>query len=383
MRNNISDYCIGEIEGMIDQGHLILQPDFQRKYIWGADKKANLIDSIMKEWVLPPVLCVKDPVHGHLEVIDGQQRLTTINNFLKDDYKTHEGHFFSGMAPGDRNQLLNYRLVFFIIDDIDQKTIGEYFYRLNDQMALTSVERRNAFQGDFKDQIKTLVGLFEDQGLNDSKLKFDNLRFEYEDILSRVLIYVDQGSLDLDIDHLLTAYYKGERSLKAASLTRVQEGLANFCKILKAFSNNEDIGLWQATNMLTSLYVLSTYPGLYGVNQSDLNKYLVDFERKRCEIQFDIQSLYANSLIKDYYKDLFKAFNKYMTRQPLSKPAVRLRELVVRLLFFENFEFLFYNHQAVSIEEELLFDSLIASEDDLSIHDLESIMGDYLKENLA
>ncbi len=378
MNNKISDYQVKEIKEMIEEKILILQPDFQRKYIWDNEKKINLIDSILREWVLPPILCVKNSENGKLEVIDGQQRLTSIHNFITNKYSYKSELLFSELSRNERSKILNYKLVFFVIEDIDNKTIGEYFYRLNDQVALTSTEKRNAYNGDFKDIVKSLVNNFINKGFNKNSLKISNQRFEYEDIVSRLIVYVQEKDLDIDIDILLNDYYKGLRVIKNETVKKTSYAMDNFCKILSQLNNNEDIGLWNETNVLTSLYVLSEYPDKYTVNQSDFNTFLIDFERKRCEVELDIQSKYANNLIKAKYNELFKMFNSYMTHGSMTNKSIRSRELILRLLFLNNFEFLFFNQKAVSIKEEVLFDSLINDCDLYSNLDIELMLNDYL-----
>lgn len=58
-----------------------LQPDFQREFVWPVNKQKELIKSLYRNIPLPMFYFAKKHT-GEFEVIDGQQRLTTILGFL-------------------------------------------------------------------------------------------------------------------------------------------------------------------------------------------------------------------------------------------------------------------------------------------------------------
>ena len=61
-------------------------PDWQRKEVWPSQKKQLLIDTILRDWRLPKFYFLKvssDP--DEYEVVDGQQRLMAIFEFLDNE----------------------------------------------------------------------------------------------------------------------------------------------------------------------------------------------------------------------------------------------------------------------------------------------------------
>lgn len=74
----------------IKNGELDLRPNFQRGEVWTINKKKLLIDSILREWYVPPVHTVALS-EGKAEVLDGQQRLTAIKDFLDNQFAV-DGH---------------------------------------------------------------------------------------------------------------------------------------------------------------------------------------------------------------------------------------------------------------------------------------------------
>lgn len=80
-------WSIQEIYQKIKSGRLVLAPDYQRNEIWKTDKKTAFIESLYMGIIVPPIYVVEIPGKDLLddstyEVVDGKQRLTTIEKFL-------------------------------------------------------------------------------------------------------------------------------------------------------------------------------------------------------------------------------------------------------------------------------------------------------------
>ena len=81
------DWTISTLREKSDKGHLILQPHYQREYVWKLKPElpSRLIESILLEIPIPPIYLGKMQGPG-LEVIDGQQRLTTLIDFVNNKF---------------------------------------------------------------------------------------------------------------------------------------------------------------------------------------------------------------------------------------------------------------------------------------------------------
>lgn len=148
------------------------EPPYQRDYnVWTEDQKSLLIDTIMKNFPMPPIFLQQIIENGRTryDVIDGKQRLTTIRDFvnnkvpLPDDFGDDEygisemnGLYFSdieekALKNADIKDFLDvfwsYTISIEYIERTDEKNIvvDEIFDRLNrGGERLNSMELRKA-----------------------------------------------------------------------------------------------------------------------------------------------------------------------------------------------------------------------------------------------
>ncbi len=81
IRTKSADPEIDSLYGKNKRGKLILQPDFQRLFVWDRNKASRLIESALLAVPLPIVYFTEE-TDGKELVIDGQQRLTSFFSFI-------------------------------------------------------------------------------------------------------------------------------------------------------------------------------------------------------------------------------------------------------------------------------------------------------------
>ena len=82
---------IESLYGKYKRGKLVLQPDFQRHFVWDTKKSSRLIESALLDIPLP-IIYLSEEKDGKEYVIDGQQRLTAFFSFI--DGKFPDGKEF-------------------------------------------------------------------------------------------------------------------------------------------------------------------------------------------------------------------------------------------------------------------------------------------------
>ena len=149
----IKDICEGfvyneyEGKGLFGlAGTLTIQPEYQRNYIYAYKKKeAPVIESIIKGYPLGLIYFNKTP-DGNFEVLDGQQRITSIGRFLTGKFALKDIHgmeqYFSGLAADLQNKILETKLLIYECEGTEteiKETINIAGEPLNDQELLNAI----------------------------------------------------------------------------------------------------------------------------------------------------------------------------------------------------------------------------------------------------
>ncbi len=230
----------------IKDGELDLRPDFQRGEVWTTKKKKLLIDSILREWYIPPIHTVSVG-NGRAEVLDGQQRLTAIRDFLDnqfqidgfiepkdDDIVELHGKKFKDLNPDIQRKIERFGITIYEITEYNQGEPSELFYRLNQTVKLTSSEARNAIFGDVRNDISTFVSYMDELGVDKSILGFSNSRMAYNDLLSRVCLLLEKKSIRYQLsDANLTNRYRNDTSFDS----KISIAIFNTIEIFSSFSS--------------------------------------------------------------------------------------------------------------------------------------------------
>lgn len=243
MRLSPNTFNIETIISRINNNRLSLQPDFQRGEVWGMQKKKKLIDTIIRNWHIPPIHAVIDPTTRLFEVLDGQQRLVAIRDFVrnkfpidgkldpKSDYLNQlHGFYYKDLPQDIQDKFDDFRLTLVEIEEFQPEEAHELFYRLNQPTTLTAAEQRNAFMGKPRLQVKRLVSEMEELNLSKEFLGFSNSRLNYDDVLAKAAHALDNGTLRKKI----TGKTIADRYRKDIEFS--EESIANLRSALEALS---------------------------------------------------------------------------------------------------------------------------------------------------
>lgn len=113
-------------------GRLTIQPEYQRHYIYGDGKKdVAVIDSILKGY---PLGLIYFNVDGdQLEVLDGQQRITSVGRFVTGKFAIKQAGLeqtFSSLAPERQQAILDSELLVYECEGTETE-IKEWFQTIN------------------------------------------------------------------------------------------------------------------------------------------------------------------------------------------------------------------------------------------------------------
>lgn len=198
-------------------GKLTIQPEYQRNYIYASDggkKEAAVIESVLKGYPIGLIYFNK-VAENNLEVLDGQQRITSLGRFVTDKFaiKDENGmeQYFNGMATDKQDKILETNLLIYECEGTESE-IKEWFRTINIAgVPLSNQELLNAvYSGPFVTLGKEEFS--NSQNANIQKWSaYISGSANRQDFLERALEWVSKGEIgdymsrhryDKDIDEL-------------------------------------------------------------------------------------------------------------------------------------------------------------------------------------
>lgn len=148
------------VQSVVDRihaGRYVLDPDFQRDFVWEIEKQSKLIESCIIRIPLP-VFYVAEATDGRIMVVDGLQRLTTFDRYLSNKFaltglgrvagkvkQEFDGKRFSQLPISLQERIQDTQLVMYILDaKAPEKAKLDIFERVNSGTMLTRQQMRNA-----------------------------------------------------------------------------------------------------------------------------------------------------------------------------------------------------------------------------------------------
>jgi Protein of unknown function DUF262 len=208
-----------------DESELFI-PDYQREMVWTPKQQSRFIESILIKLPVPFIFAAdvgKGDREGALEIIDGSQRIRTLDNFLSNKLELVGlkkltqaiGMRFSDLTKPRQMRFKRTTVrVIELTEKADEDARREMFDRLNSGgTRLTGMEvRRGVDDGPFmqfitkcaaNDQFKALVPLSE----RNAKRK------EYEEFTLRYFAYLNNyEKFNKSVDEFLTEYLKSKNA---------------------------------------------------------------------------------------------------------------------------------------------------------------------------
>ncbi len=208
----------------------VTRPPYQRKTVWSKKKKQSLMDSILRRYYVPHLVLRRVRLSATEtidEVIDGQQRINTLQEFFSGKYPLPKslddlglaGKLYPDLAPTVRQYIDTIKMNVDRILQIEkkdnpdhQKVATEIFWRLQQGESLNSMEvaharlssRTRNFLVKYADDITFDYEKYQPVDDNPSKHKFfriiarGNERMEHLAILARMLLIErEDGYTDL------------------------------------------------------------------------------------------------------------------------------------------------------------------------------------------
>lgn len=122
---------------------LNIRPAYQREFVYKDKQRDAVIDTVRKNFPLNVLYRCHNDDNKTLEVLDGQQRIISICQYVNNDYSI-DGFQFANLPNDKQEQILNYELMVYFCEWTDSEKL-DWFKTINIAgEKLTDQELRNA-----------------------------------------------------------------------------------------------------------------------------------------------------------------------------------------------------------------------------------------------
>ena len=253
VRWNSSPHPISDIRDWSETGRLELRPDFQRREVWSASARIMLMDTILRSIPMPKIFLANSIREGktYRVVIDGQQRLSAILAFLRDEFSLEapfigeeKGKRFSELDQEIQDHFVGYQIDFNEAIKPSEDEVREVYARVNKYtVPLTKQElRRSDFPGDF---LTVSEELAVNEYLDRIRLFSAASRRRYADVeyVSELLVGMIDGIQDKKntLDHFYIEFTKWEESQKNKIIDRFH----HIIQQIEIIFENTQLPIWE------------------------------------------------------------------------------------------------------------------------------------------
>jgi hypothetical protein len=163
----LTEYSIELLASKMRNGDFEV-PAYQREFTWEEKRKARFIESVLMGLPIPFLFFWENPENGKLEIVDGSQRLRTIEEFLLGDFALCEleelslltGFKFKDLPESRQRKVKNRSIRGIVLNEhTDAASRFDLFDRINtgSKTANKAEVRRGALGGAFLDLVISLA----------------------------------------------------------------------------------------------------------------------------------------------------------------------------------------------------------------------------------
>jgi hypothetical protein len=331
-----------EVESLYQKqkrGRLILQPDFQRQYVWDSTKASKLIESAILGIPLP-VIYLSEEKDGKEYVIDGQQRLTSFFSYIDGVFPDGKqfkltglnvctdlnGKKFSELTEEFQDKVRYYTIRAITFQKDSSETLKfEIFERLNTgSVQLNDQELRNClYRGKLNVALKELAT--DPDFMYICGLKHPDKRMKDRELVLRFCAFFHKSYLNYKapIREFLNAEANEKRDISDKELQDLKASFKNACQIIRSLldqnafkrfykgKQGQPNGFWEPKKFNASLYDIL----MYSFAREDKNKVFQNLDAIReallALMTEDQEFVYSIELSTSSIQAVRKRFDKW------------------------------------------------------------------------
>lgn len=276
-----------------------LNPAWQRGPVWSVAKQALLIDSILRGYDIPMIYlreCAPDTTYK-FEVVDGQQRIRSLWNFLDDKFSLPEnyakiekteicGKSFQNLPKFLKNRITSFTLVIAIVKNTRVPEISQLFSRMQMGIRLVPPELRNAVQTPLRNAIDATARLHKFF----ANSKISAARYKHQDYLAHAFsICLHDARRDLKAPQLMDDYILVSESDVFIPILSEANNILTFLEEVNLLSSKRLTQKWIFVDLFYLLYQYRDK--LSELNAFDFATTYQEFDKNRLKYSADPSNL--------------------------------------------------------------------------------------------
>lgn len=323
------------------------KPQYQRAPVWLAQKKRLLIDSILRGYDLPKFYVSEGQLFKY-EVIDGQQRMRAIWEFVNLEFKLDEsivegvnvkGYTYTELKKIDvlNKKFLNFPISLAVVSEYTQEEIRTLFARLQMGEKLNSVELRHALASNIGFGIIAMATTHSFFDEKESKIR--NGRYKHQDYLDNALTLChydcSRNIKGIDMRNLYLEFANATM-ISFETLLKNASHILDLMKKINSFHKGIFKNKWAFVDIFYLLY--KNIPLIKGISAKNFAENLWAFEIERRANNKNPEVLIEDKDSEIYDHDLYDYITAFKSGGAL-KENLKARYRVYQAKFFntENF----------------------------------------------
>lgn len=210
------DMPISDFDRMELKGRIETNPEYQRDFVYSIEKSSRLIESALMKIPLPKIYLCEEK-DGKLSVVDGQQRIRSFLNFIRNEYALKgmtvfpelEGKYYKDLETKLQDVIDETSIRTIIINEDSADAKYDIFERLNrGAVTLKEQELRNCvYRGPYNSMINEIAT---DKNVS-IMFKAENKRMWYQEYILRFFALIDFMSYKPSMKTHLNKYMKAHQ----------------------------------------------------------------------------------------------------------------------------------------------------------------------------
>jgi len=192
-----------------NEARIMYDPMLQRNFVWKDNQQSNLIRAIILDYPIPAIYA-RDIGDSNYWILDGRQRITTVQRFIKNEFalsKTLEsigdvevaGKYFKELPEDFQDEILTRNFLIYSMRNMTDAEVSQMFIYLNSNSKMEKMELLRVMASR---EVMELIVTMENQPMFKS-LKLSKNQFNHfmnEEVIIHTLAVVMNGAYDLGTD---------------------------------------------------------------------------------------------------------------------------------------------------------------------------------------